>query len=144
VSFRLARPLFVVLTASALFGCDRMRDVKRCRTLARDVNTALDAVETELKLGKRASVYERISKHYGKLSRTLEFFEGGSPELEKHVAELTALARTSARQAAALGTALEAKNVASETLATNELERLSKQHKALVARINDECRAKER
>jgi hypothetical protein len=121
-----------------------MRDVKRCRALAKDVNLTLDAVEEERKLGERPGVYARISKHYVTLSRRLEPFDGGTPELEKAVADLAALARTSARQTAALGTALESKNPSSKTLATNELERLAKQQKSLVARIDDECRPKDR
>jgi hypothetical protein len=144
VSLRLTRPLLVVLAACALLGCERMRDVKRCRALAKDVNGALDAVEAERKLGEGPAVYARISKHYGTLSRTLEPFDGGTPELRRAVDDLAALARTAARQTAALGTALESKNPASATLATNELERLAKQQKSLAARIDDECRPKDR
>ena len=142
--FPLARPLLVTLALSALVGCERMRDVKRCRALAHDVNTALDAVEHELEFGKGAGVYAKISKHYGGLSRTIEHFDGGTPELEKAVEELAALARTSARQAATMSTALDADNRGSATLAGHELERLAKQHKALVLRINEECRPKDR
>jgi hypothetical protein len=125
-----------------LFGCDRLRDVKSCRELASRVNGTLDAVELELAANRSSATYTKIAGKYRDLARKLEGFEGVSPELEKGVAELATLSRSTARQAVALAGALEAKNPTSEALATRELEHLAKQERTLAQRINDECRPK--
>ncbi len=131
----------ILLLPLLLLGCERMQDVKRCRALAREVNLALDGVEKEAS-GKQPVAWERIAKQYSALATSLEGFDGGTPELEKAVNELSILARNTARQSTALGAALDGGNKGTAQLSTNELERLARHQKLLAARIDDECRPK--
>jgi hypothetical protein len=132
---------FAILVCG-LCGCDCLRDVKRCRELASQVNTTFDAVEHELAGSRSSESYTKIAGKYRELARKLEDFEGVTPELEKDVSELSTLSRSTARQSLALAGALEAKNPTSEALATRELEHLAKQERTLAQRINEECRPK--
>lgn len=141
----LARPVRALVVCLALFaplGCDRMRDVKLCRTLARQVNGSLDKIEADSKAGQTRAAYQTIATEYDAIAHGLDGFDGGTPELKKAVEDYAALARTSARQSAALAEALGANNPASAALATRELERLSRHERAIVIRIDEECRPK--
>ena len=139
----LVRVSIVLAVGLGLFGCERMRDVKRCRALAQRVNGSLDVIaELAPDAGKTPPAYDKVAHEYDALAASLDGFDGGTPELVKSVADYAALARTSARQAAALGAALKDDNRGSATLASHELERLARHEKTLVARIDDECRPK--
>ncbi|HSU38740.1 MAG TPA: hypothetical protein VLJ38_04200 [Polyangiaceae bacterium] len=136
-------PAFVLgLALAASTGCERMAEVKRCRGLAQKVNASLDKIDARSAGEKTRVNYDLIAYEYNFIASTLEGFDGGTPELERAVQDYEALARTSARQSAALAEALAAKNAASAALATRELERLARQQKAIVARIDEECRPK--
>ena len=142
VRARVVRVLACGLAFFACVGCDRLREVKRCRALAKEVNTSLDKIETQSKAGKTREGYGVIAFEYDSIAHGLDGFDAGLPDLDRAVAEYAALARTSARQSAALAEALGAHNAASATLATHELERLARQEKIIVARIDEECRTK--
>lgn len=141
VPARLARAFIVGLALAAVVGCERMNEVKRCRALAQKVNPSLDKIEARSAEKTRVS-YDLIAYEYNAIASGLDGFDAGTPELQRAAQDYAALARTSARQSAALAEALAAKNAASAALATRELERLARQEKALVARIDEECRPK--
>jgi hypothetical protein len=128
--------------AVLFLGCDRLRDVKRCRVLAREVNTSFDAIEKEAARDPKAVSYDAIARQYETLGKNLAGFDGGTPELERAVGELGTLARNAARQATALHDAKKADNQATASVHTHELERLARHEKSLAARIDDECRAR--
>jgi hypothetical protein len=142
VKARLARAFVLGLALVAGAGCERLSDVKRCRALAQKVNPSLDKIEARHAAGKTRANYDLIAYEYNALAAGLDGFDGGTPELERAVQEYGALARTSAHQATALAEALAARNAPSAALATRELEHLARQERALVARIDEECRPK--
>jgi len=138
VSARLVRVLVVVAAGLALFGCDRLRDVKRCRTLARSVNTSLDTIEGAT-AKPTSSAYGQATLEYEGLAKRLDTFDGGSPELARDVHEYAAFARSSARASAALAQGLHTNNSAAVQVNARELERLARQEKVIVRRIDDDC-----
>ncbi|HTQ02301.1 MAG TPA: hypothetical protein VMI54_00540 [Polyangiaceae bacterium] len=141
MSPRLVRVLVAAAGALVLFGCERLRDVKRCRTLAENVNSSLDTIEavTAGSGAPAASAYGKATLEYEALAKKLEGFDGGTPELTRAVEEYAAVARSSAHASAALAQALNAKNGVSVQLSSHDLERLSHQEKAIARRIDDEC-----
>jgi len=128
------------LSAVLVVGCDRMRDVKRCRTLARQVNASFDVIEKEFGRGPKDTSYAAIAKEYTALAQGLDGFDGGTPELNRAVVDLGSLARNASRQATGLDEARKADNKITAGVYTRELERLSRQEKGIAARIDDECR----
>lgn len=136
------RSTLLGLAASAvlLLGCDRMRDVKRCRTLARQVNGSFDVIEKEWARGPKDASYAAIAKEYTALAQGLDGFDGGTPELGRAVTDLGQVARSASRQATELDGARKADNKISAGIYARELERLSRQEKGIAARIDDECR----
>jgi hypothetical protein len=83
--------------------------------------------------------FDKAAYEYDAIAKSLEAFDAGSPELVKAVSEYAGVARSSARQSAALADALGANNPASASLASRELERLARHEKAIVARIDELC-----
>jgi hypothetical protein len=152
------RVSIVLSVMLGLFGCERLRDVKRCQKLAQEVNRSLDTIaqlapDSGLVApdggaaapdsgAATAGAYHQIAREYDTLATGLDGFDAGTPELVKAVGELAGVARTSARQAAALGSALAADNRATVSFTVHELERLARHEKSVVARIDDECRPK--
>lgn len=134
--------LGLLFGCALLVGCERMRDVKRCRELAERVNTKLDEVDREVARGDKDMDYGRISKEYAALAKGIDGFDGGTPELGRAVEEFGVLARNASRSAHMAEQALESDNAASAAVAKRELERLARQEKSLAARIDDECRPK--
>ena len=139
----LVRISIVLSLALGLFGCERLRDVKRCRLLAREVNASLDTIsDVAADAGRTPAAYDKVAHQYDGIAAGLDGFDGGTPELVKAVGDYAALARTTARQAAALSLAIATDNQSSASLATHELERLARHEKTLAARIDEECRPK--
>jgi hypothetical protein len=132
--------LGLALSAGLVVGCDRMRDVKRCRTLARQVNASFDVIEKEYARGPQDASYAAIAKEYAALAQGLDGFDGGTPELGRAVVDLGTLARNASRQATGLEDARKADNKITVNVYTHELERLSRQEKGIAARIDDQCR----
>src|SRR5689334_17433294 len=112
-----------------------MRDVKRCRVLARTVNASFDAIEKEAARGPKTASYELIAKEYGSLAKNLEGFDGGTPELGRAVNELAAISRNAARHAHDLDEARKGENPQVANVLTHELERQAKQEKVIAGRI---------
>lgn len=139
MSVRVVRLLVVVAAALALFGCERLRDVKRCRMLARSVNASLDTIEGLTTVKPTSSAYAQATLEYESLAKRLEAFDGGSPELARDVQEYTAFARSSAHASASLAQGLSAKNSVTVQLSARDLERLAHQEKTIARRIDDDC-----
>jgi hypothetical protein len=143
VSARLVRAtLLGFALCTGLVGCDRLHEVKRCRGLAQRVNTSLDKIEATSNGGKTGAAYGAIATEYDGIAQGLEGFDAGTPELTKAVEDYATLARTTARQSKTLAQALDANNKGGATLATHELERLARQERMIVMRIDEECRPK--
>ena len=123
-------------------GCDRMRDVKRCRVLARTVNASFDVIEKEAAKGPKDTSYQAIGKEYEAIAKNLEGFDGGTPELGRAVNELAMVSRNAARHAKALDDARKGNNQQTASVLTHELEKQARQEKAIAGRIDEECRAK--
>jgi hypothetical protein len=132
--------LGLVLGCAFLAGCERLRDVKRCRELADRVNTKLDAVDREVARGNKDMDYGKISKEYAALAKSIAGFDGGTPELVHAVSELEVLARNASRHAHLVDQMLEGDNPSAASVSKRELERLARQEKSIAARIDDECR----
>jgi hypothetical protein len=132
--------LGVVASAVIVIGCDRMREVKRCRMLARQVNASFDVIEKETARDPKDASYAAIAKEYTALAQGLDGFDGGTPELGRAITDLGSLARNASRQAAGLDAARKADNKITASVYARELERLSRQEKGIAARIDDECR----
>jgi hypothetical protein len=128
------------VSALVLVGCDRLRDVKRCRTLARQVNASFDVIEKESARGPKDASYAAIAKEYTALAKGLDGFDGGTPELGRAVTDLGLLARNASRQATELDGARKVDNKITAGIYSRELERLARQEKGIAARIDDECR----
>lgn len=139
---RSLRGLGVLAVACLVFGCDRLRDVKRCRALAEGVNHSLDAVEALSRAPQGKVDYAKIASEYDALAKSLDGYDGGTPVMTRTVAEFTGVVRSTARQASALANSLAAGNKASANLAKHELERLTRQEKLLVQRLDEQCRPK--
>lgn len=131
--------LVVVAGVLLLFGCERLREVKRCRTLAHTVNPSLDSIEQLTAGPPTRAAYDKATLEYEAIAKNLDAFDGGTPELGRAVQEYAALARSTAHTSAALAQALGANNAVSVQLTTHELERLTRQQKAIVRRIDGEC-----
>lgn len=132
--------LGLALSAVVVVGCDRMRDVKRCRTLAQQVNASFDVIEKEAADGSVDASYAAIAKEYTTLAQGLDAFDGGTPELGRAVTDLRTLAHNASRQAAGLDEARKSDNKITASVYSRELERLARQEKSIAARIDDECR----
>jgi hypothetical protein len=132
--------LGLVVAAVIVIGCDRMREVKRCRTLAREVNASFDVIEKEAADGSMDASYAAIAKEYTALAQGLDGFDGGTPELGRAVTDLRSLAHNASRQATGLAEARKTDNKITANIYSRELERLARQEKSIAARIDDECR----
>jgi len=133
----IAQPLLGALALAALAtGCGKFREVSACRSIAREVNAALDEIEP---LSKARPMDEpRIAKRYAALAKALEPRAQGESPLAGAVREYVAVLQ---------GTDVALRNHA-QALKTQygkvndprrELDRLVKREHAAAARIEVEC-----
>jgi hypothetical protein len=133
----IAQRLLVALALAALAtGCGKFREVSACRSIAREVNAALDEIEPLSKV--RPMDEPRIAKRYAALATALEPRAQGESPLAVAVREYVAVLQ---------GTDLALRNHA-QALKTQygkvndprrELDRLVKREHAAAARIEVEC-----
>jgi hypothetical protein len=133
----IAQRLLVALALAALAtGCGKFREVSACRSIAREVNAALDEIEPLSKV--RPMDEPRIAKRYAALAKALEPRAQGESPLAVAVREYVAVLQ---------GTDLALRNHA-QALKTQygkvndprrELDRLVKREHAAAARIEVEC-----
>ena len=132
------RQRWVVLVALATLatGCGKFREVSACRSIAREVNAAMDEIEPLSKA--RPMDDERIAKRYAALAKALEpRTRGESPlavALRDYVAVLQATDVALRSHAQALKTQYGKVNDP-----RRELDRLVKREHAAAARIDVEC-----
>lgn len=133
----IAQRLLVALALAALAtGCGKFREVSACRSIAREVNTAMDEIEPLSKV--RPMDEPRIAERYAALAKALEPRALGESALAVAVREYVAVLQ---------GTDVALRNHA-QALKTQygkvndprrELDRLVKREHAAVARIEVEC-----
>jgi hypothetical protein len=132
--FRLSARLLTLALALSTCGCGKLREVSACRSIAREVNGALDEIEA---LSKKTPLDEaRIAKRYGALAQALGPRAVGEAPLAVAVREYVAVLRA---------TELSLKNHADATKdgrphdPRRELEKLGKRERAAVVHIDTEC-----
>lgn len=128
-------PLLFALALSAT-GCGKFREISACRSVARDVNGALDEIET---LSHKTPIDEPlIAKRYATLAQTLQPRSLGESPLSQAVRDYIAILQatdvTLRNHAQAVKT--QYGKVAEPR---RELERLIKREHAAVVRIDVEC-----
>lgn len=126
----------LVALLPGLAGCGRLREISACRGLTREVNGALDEIET---LSKKTPVDEAaIARRYAALARALEPKAQGDKPLALAVRDYQTVLRATdaALRLHSDGTrAVGLRNAE----ARRELERLTKRERAAVTRIDVEC-----
>lgn len=137
-SSRLARLARLALLGLALSqtACGKLREISACRSVAREVDTALDEVEA---LSKAKPIDEpRIAKRYAALATALQPRAVGTDPLAEAMREYVIVMR--ATDLALRNHALASKTQFGKvTEPRRELERLVKREHAAVARIEVEC-----
>jgi hypothetical protein len=132
---KLLQSALLALALSAT-GCGKFREISACRSMARDVNSALDEIETL----SRAQPFDgpRIAKRYATLAQTLQPRSVGETALAQAVRDYIVIL-----QATDVALRNHAPAVPTQhskvTEPRRELERLIKREHAAVVRIQVEC-----
>jgi hypothetical protein len=129
-------PSLLIALALSATGCGKFREISACRSVARDVNGALDEIET---LSHAKPIDEpRIAKRYATLAQTLQPRAQGETALAQAVRDYIAILQatdvTLRNHAQALKT-----QYGKVTEPRRELDRLIKREHAAVIRIDVEC-----
>ena len=130
---KLLSSLLIALALSAT-GCGKFREISACRSVARDVNGALDEIET-LSHAKPPDE-ARIAKRYATLAQTLRPRAQGETPLAQAVRDYITILQA---------TDVALRNYTQQTQSgkvaepRRELERLTKRERAAVVRIDVEC-----
>jgi LmbE family N-acetylglucosaminyl deacetylase len=128
--------LVVLALGVSATGCGKFREVSACRSLARDVNRAVDEIEA---LSKAKPLDEpRIAKRYATLAQTLQPRSLGEKPLAQAVRDYVSVLQATDTTLRTHATALKTQyGRVSEP--RRELERLVKREHAATARIEVEC-----
>jgi hypothetical protein len=128
-------PLLLALGLSGL-GCGKVRDVRLCRGVARDINLAMDQIEA---LSKAKPLNElRIADRYAELAKTLTPRSVGDQPLAVALRDYVVVLR-------ATETAVRTHDTLQKTQSSRigeprrELERLVKRERAASTRIEVAC-----
>lgn len=132
---RVVLPLALSLLALGT-GCSKVREISTCRSIVREVNAALDDVET---LSKQKPANEaRIAKRYGDLAKALVPYAQGEAPLAVAVRDYVSLLQSVEASVKAHETASKAQaGRVAET--RRDLERLVKRERGATSRIEAEC-----
>jgi hypothetical protein len=128
--------LLAFVLGAAATGCGKFREVSACRSIAREVNTAMDEIEP---LSKQRPMDEaRIAKRYAALARALQPRTLGQSSLASAVREYVAILQATD---VALRNHDQALKIQYGKLndPRRELERLVKREHAAATRIEVEC-----
>jgi hypothetical protein len=131
-----SRLLLALALGASTIGCGKFREVSACRSIAREVNTAMDEIEP---LSKQRPLDEpRIAKRYAALAQALKPRTLGESPLASAVREYVSVLQ-------ATDVALRNHTQALKTQygklndPRRELERLVKREHAAATRIEVEC-----
>jgi len=129
-------PCLLIALASSATGCGKFREISACRSVARDVNGALDEIEA---LSHAKPLDEpRIAKRYATLAQTLQPRSLGESSLAQAIRDYIAIL-----QATDVALRNHAQAVKTQygkvTEPRRELERLIKRERAAVVRIDVDC-----
>ncbi|MBC8077391.1 MAG: hypothetical protein H7Y32_15055 [Chloroflexales bacterium] len=129
-------PRLLIALALSATGCGKFREISACRSVARDVNGALDEIET---LSHAKPIDEaRIAKRYATLAQTLQPRSLGETPLARVVRDYIAILQ--ATDVALRNHAQAVKTQYGKVAEPRrELERLLKRERAAVVRIDVEC-----
>jgi hypothetical protein len=128
-------PLSVLLLVAAT-GCSKVREISTCRAIVREVNGALDEVES---LSKQKPANEaRIAKRYGDLAKALVPHAQGEAPLAVAVRDYVSLLQSVESAVKSHEAAAKAPSGrAAET--RRDLDRLVKRERGATSRIEAEC-----
>ena len=131
-----SRLLLALALGASTIGCGKFREVSACRSIAREVNTAMDEIEP---LSKQRPLDEpRIAKRYAALAQALKPRTLGESPLASAVREYV-----SVLQATEVALRNHAQALKTQYGKLNdprrELERLVKREHAAATRIEVEC-----
>ncbi|MDF3066531.1 MAG: hypothetical protein K0R38_2132 [Polyangiaceae bacterium] len=122
----------VVLTTS---GCSRVREIRACRAIVREVNGALAEVQ---QLSEAKPVDEpRIARRYGDLAKALVPYAQGESSLAIAMRDYIAVVQSTEVAVRAHANAVSTQGRVSE--ARRELDKLTKRERAAASRIENEC-----
>ena len=129
-------PSVLVALALSATGCGKFREISACRSVARDVNSALDEIEAL----SHAKPFDgpRVAKRYATLAQTLQPQSVGETALARAVRDYIAILQATD---VTLRNHAEAVQPQHGKVAEprRELERLVKREHAAVVRIQVEC-----
>jgi hypothetical protein len=126
----------VAIIALCLSGCARVREIRACRAIVREVNGALDEVE---KLASAKPLDEpRIARRYGALAKSLAPHAEGPSPLAAAVRDYVAVLQSTEAAVVAHTAATGGQGKSGEP--RRELERVAKRERAAASRIETECR----
>jgi hypothetical protein len=129
-------PHLLVVLALSTTGCGKFREISACRSVARDVNSALDEIE---KLSHAKAIDEpRIAKRYATLAQTLQPHSLGETALAQAVRDYIAILQATDLTLRNHAQAMKTQS-GKVTEPRRELERLIKRERAAVVRIDVEC-----
>ena len=132
------RPRLLLALALGLLamGCGKFREISACRSLAREVNGAMDEIET---LSKAKPLDEpRIAQRYATLARALQPRAQGESPLAVAVRDYIAVLQATDAALKTHATALKTQ-YGKVNEPRRELDRLVKRERAATARIDVEC-----
>ncbi len=134
-------PLVLLPLALSATGCGKVREIKECRALSREVSAALDQVEALSKeKPKDPEQTLRIAGHYGALAKALSPRGDGPTPLAAAVRDYAELMRSTEEALQAHAEALRAGDTKGANETRRELERIVKRERAAIVRLEAECR----
>jgi len=132
---RPSRLLLALALGLAASGCGKFREISACRSIAREVNGAIDEIEA---LSKATPLDElRVAKRYAALARALQPQAQGETSLALAVRDYIAVLQATDALLRNHAATLAAQGKASDP--RRELDRLVKRDHAAAVRIDVEC-----
>lgn len=133
-------PVLLALSLSiCATGCGKIREIRACRELTREVNPVLDKIEA-LSSSKAADKELQMAREYHALAKRLAPRTLGASTLAGAVRDYTAILSAADTALRAQAEALKSNNLPRVTETRRELERLVKRERTAVTRLTTECR----
>jgi hypothetical protein len=129
------RLLLALALGLAATGCGKFREISACRSIARDVNGAMDEIEA---LAKAKPLDEpRVAQRYAALAKALQPRAVGENSLAQAVRDYIVVLQATDGVLRNHAAALKAQGKVSDP--RRELDRLIKRERAAATRIDVEC-----